>query len=183
MMAFWYRLTSPDGYRIFIPQAPVDGTGNQMHKVLLDTTIGAPNSKLSYPQSPMGTKSYNLTFGSVVNTTAVRQMKSSSQNLALYSQPNGGPHLTVNYGTDASPAGVAFAIDIPYPDGEQSARSETYQADPYVPGYTVNDFKIHPRQLPRSNVYRFNIADPRQPIRVVNTYDPADVLINVLKRP
>lgn len=179
MMAFWYRPQVPDGYRILIPQCPLGTSGNQEHQLRLGTSIGAPMSNLAYPAQPMGTKIYQLTFGSSPQGSAkARGMKSAASNLALYAQkPNvGGAHLIPNYGTDGS-AGVAFAIDIPYPDDEQPARVETYQADPYCDCSTVRAFNIHPRSLPRSNVYKFNIANANLSIQVVNENDPSDVLI------
>jgi hypothetical protein len=151
--------------------------GMQRHQVRLGTQVGAPTTVLSYPATPQPTKFYELQFGSGVSAK-VRAMKNPNANVALYSM--NGHQLFANYGMGAAVSGVAFSIDIPYPDAEQPARLESYSADPYPSTagyYTVNDFNIHPRSVPRSNVFTFQIADASQPIVLQNQNVAADVQV------
>jgi hypothetical protein len=177
MMAFWYRKQKPDGYRILIPQSPVKD-GIQEHEVRLSSELGAANSANWYASTPQPTQYYTLKFACAASARK-RKMKSSRSNMALYSQKD-GVQLIPNFGSDSS-AKIAFVIDIPYPEAEQSARPETYKADPYLPGAAVSIFKVHPRSIPRSNVFRFEIADPSQPIVLENQNNPKDLKLQLAR--
>jgi len=169
MMLFWYRKPTEetaDGYRILIPQAPVNG-GKQEHELRFGTSPGASSTYLSYPASAQATKYYELQFG-VATSPQARGMKTVIDHICLYEQ-YGSCKAEPNYGS-----GVAFAIDIPYPFAEQAARYETYTGEPYQQGYTVRDFKIHPRAIPRCNIFTFDVSDPRLGVVLQNKRDPSD---------
>lgn len=170
MMLFWYRPAHngrPDGYRILIPQSPVDSDGMQMHELRLGTQPGANPSSLHYAPTPRPTEYFELQFG-YGPSLKTRAMKSCDYNVMLYG--SNGRKAQPDYGGD-EPAGVGIVIDIPYPDTEEGARFESFAPNPYPylqSGSCAPDFNVRPRQIPRCNVFTWGIVNPELPVTLQN---------------
>jgi hypothetical protein len=199
MMLFWYRKPSTDGgrddgYTILIPQATVHNTegcasethmgGSEqhspkqhqeqhfMHEVRLGVGAGARHSVLGYGSQPEGTKYFDLKFGCGISSTQ-RVKKSDECNLVIYRNQIHG--AMPNYGRDPD-AGVAFAIDIPYPVREESVRVTEYKNDPYI-GTAVDAFCVHPRRVVATRVFTFEVADVSEGIVLRNKLVPCDTRV------
>lgn len=173
MMLFWYRRRtseSIDGYRILIPQCPVH-MGVQQHELRLVTKPGGTDSYLKYAKQPEPTKFYDLQFGAA-RSVKPRGTKDCKANIGLY-EVYGRCKAEPNYGYEL-PSGVAFAIDIPYPAKDDQLRPQPYKAPVYLPGNTREDFQIYPCEIPRSNLFTYEIGNPDMPVVLQNKLDPSD---------
>jgi hypothetical protein len=173
MMLFWYRRRtseSIDGYRILIPQCPMH-MGCPQHELRLGTSPGAPTSYLGYAADPQPTKFYQLQFGAKTSVKP-RGAKDCNVNLGLYER-YGVCKAEPNYGYDA-PDGVAFAIDIPYPSKDKQLRKQSYKGPVFLPGDTRETFQIYPCEIPRSNLFTYEIANPDVPVVLQNMLEPTD---------
>jgi len=141
--------------------------GMPQHELRLGVSPGAAKSYLGYAQKPEPTKYFDLQFAAAASSKE-RGPKSGDSNITLYEQ-YGRFKAEPNYGT-----GVAAVIDIPYPHEEMPLRLVTFKDEPFQDCCTRTDFQIHPRVIPRSNVFIFQISDSGLPVVLQNKKDPQD---------
>jgi hypothetical protein len=174
MMLFWYRHPAPgapvtsDGYQILIPQAEMNG--QPVHELRLGLNPGAIKSHLGYNDlnaTNGATQHLRLEFGDSISVKE-RRAKAKQTNLNFYRI---NPHRSVRRaGNDRPSSGVAFVIDIPYPDDEDPIRVTDYTYDPYMTtgpnSRVVTAFDIRPRRLVGARVFKFAISN--KPITLLN---------------
>jgi hypothetical protein len=177
MMLFWFRKAGErnlnyDGYTILIPQAPLPHPGDPGHELRLGAGPRASLSVLGYDVHPRPTQEFVLDFG-FAPSPKQRGPKCHLYNLVLYR--NLGAAAYPDYDAANSAAGVAFAIDIPYPWTEDPLRAMEYDRPPYIAtGTTAMAFDIHPKRVTGTTMFTFEIEDPSRPIALLNKNDARD---------
>lgn len=173
MMLFWYRPPSAsglkdDGYTILIPQLHAHAIP---HVFKVDLVAGAPRPLLEYPSTPQGTRFLKLSFGSSASPKR-RGAKSRLHNLSFYR--NLEYAARPNFGNTAQ-AGVAFAIDIPYPHKEDAVRASKYENAPYLMGGKAQPaFDIRPRRILGASVFTFENVRPDVEVKFDDPANPAN---------
>jgi hypothetical protein len=173
-MAFFYRSPGErgldyDGYTIFIPRTPM--TGHDMdHELRMGVGAGAVTfaPQLRHVPDPpvdMKTVEYELRFDWKPSKKK-RGAKPALETLGLYQRKN--IRAEAQLGGPIGVAGVAFAIDIPYPHREEVVRVADYKRFPFVRSKTVSDFDLKARRLTGARVFTYDLASRKRGVILQN---------------